>query len=460
MEWINGEPLSFSNWGSGEPTNGTNESYGEYFSSSRNLGTRWNDTLNLDGVPSSYLLELPLTDTQLIRVAAGSLPESSWDGVQSVKEFHIGKTEVTWAQFQEGRTWAAANGYDIGSVGKGINSNHPVTNVNWYAALKWCNASSEKEGLDPVYKTGGAVYRVGEAVPTVDATANGYRLPSEKEWEFAARGGVDTNGYQYSGSDDIDAVAWYNDNSGGSPQVVATKQANELGIHDMSGNVWEWCFDASSESRRVDRGAAWRSGPNSTLVAFRRNTPINPTASNAQVGFRVAHSALYDTDGDGQPDASDAFPLDTTESVDTDGDGTGDNADTDDDGDGMPDEWETRYSLLKNEDDRTSDHDGDGVPAWMEYIAGTSPTDQASRLDVTITMVDGKPHVSLDTVSGRSYEFLVTQDFQTYVSWHTQSGTGNRVELVFDMDSPEVEAEFGPNPGKTFFFQVRIQLSD
>jgi hypothetical protein len=167
-----------------------------------------------------------------------------------------------------------------------------------------------------------------------------------------------------------------------------------------------------------------------------------------------------DTDGDGTGDNADALPLDSTESVDTDGDGIGNNADTDDDGDGMPDEWETRYSLLKNEDDRTSDHDGDGVPAWMEYIAGTSPNDETSRLDVTVDMVDGKPHVSLDTVSGRSYEFLVTQDFQTYVVWHTQSGTGNSEELVFDMDSPEVEAEFGANPGKTFFFQVRIQLSD
>jgi hypothetical protein len=175
--------------------------------------------------------------------------------------------------------------------------------------------------------------------------------------------------------------------------------------------------------------------------------PLDPTES-------------VDTDGDGTGDNADDLPLDSTESVDTDGDGIGNNADTDDDGDGMPDEWETRYSLLKNEDDRTSDHDGDGVPAWMEYIAGTSPNDETSRLDVTVDMVDGKPHVSLDTVSGRSYEFLVTQDFQTYVVWHTQSGTGNSEELVFDMDSPEVEAEFGANPGKTFFFQVRIQLSD
>jgi formylglycine-generating enzyme required for sulfatase activity len=224
------------------------------------------------------------------RVEAGVLPGDSWAGAQSVAAFYMGKTEVTWTEFQAVRTWAAANGYDIGSVGAGSGANRPVTHVSWYQTLKWCNARSEKEGLSPVYKVGSAIYRSGDLVPSVDGTANGYRLPSEKEWEFAARGGVKTNGYEYSGSNDINAVAWYDSNSGGSSKDVATKQANELGLSDMSGNVWEWCFDVYSGSYRVFRGGGWSFSAVNCRVAH--GIYVGPSYSSDSRGFRVVRSSV------------------------------------------------------------------------------------------------------------------------------------------------------------------------
>jgi formylglycine-generating enzyme required for sulfatase activity len=227
-----------------------------------------------------------------VYVAAGTLPSSSLLSGQSVAAFYIAQTETTWGQWQSVRTYAAANGYDIGSAGAGSGTDYPVTNVSWFEVAKWCNACSEQDGLTPVYRVNNLVYKTGDSTPTMDATANGYRLPTEAQWEFAARGGVSTQNYEYSGSNEINAVAWYVSNSGNATHAVGTKLANELGVSDMTGNVWEWCeswYPGSEGSIRVFRGGGWGGNAGLCRVAYRDN--VIPSYSDGNIGFRVARSS-------------------------------------------------------------------------------------------------------------------------------------------------------------------------
>jgi len=232
--------------------------------------------------------------SEMVDVQGGTLRQGSELAGQVVDSFQIGKYEVTWGLWKEVRDWAAENkkGYDLEDVGKTYpweaGDSFPVVFVSWYDALKWCNARSEKEELSPVYQASGATYKTGELVPVANNAANGYRLPIEQEWEWAARGGVSSKGYTYSGSNDVEAVAWTFENSKTGTQPVGAKVANELGIHDMSGNVYAWCWDQINANRRL-RGGSYYFGAERSAIAVRKG--LNPDGRYGPFGFRVAMNA-------------------------------------------------------------------------------------------------------------------------------------------------------------------------
>ena len=122
----------------------------------------------------------------MVEVEGGVLPVASGVKEKKVGRFWVGKYEVTWGQWKEVKEWGDKKGYEM-EKGTGGGEEHPVTEVNWYSAVKWCNARSVKEGLMPVYVVGGVVYHGGTKTPEVKDGTNGYRLPREGEWEWAAR---------------------------------------------------------------------------------------------------------------------------------------------------------------------------------------------------------------------------------------------------------------------------------
>ena len=203
----------------------------------------------------------------------------------TVGSFYMKATEVTQKE------WKEVMGTNPSRF-KG--DNRPVENVNWFDAVKYCNALSKKEGRTPVYRINGSSV-------TANWSADGYRLPTEAEWEYAARGGKNSRGYKYSGSNSVGGVGWYNVNSGSKTHPVGQKQANELGLYDMSGNVWEWCWDwygdyssgsqrdpsgPPSGSLRVTRGGSWDYVGRRLRSAYRRGH--SPGDSSGILGFRLA----------------------------------------------------------------------------------------------------------------------------------------------------------------------------
>ncbi|MEZ4965991.1 MAG: SUMF1/EgtB/PvdO family nonheme iron enzyme [Saprospiraceae bacterium] len=227
----------------------------------------------------------------------------------TVDSFQIARTQVTWWQYYlycraTGREMPAAPGW--GRIG-----NHPVVNVSWYDAVEYANWVSERRGYIPVYeinkerkdpnnKNG---YDDQKWTVTLRKDADGLRLPTEAEWEFAARGGNPSKGFVYSGSDNIDEAGWHSNNAESKTHPVAEKKANELGLYDMSGNVDEWCWDwhgdypsaaqtnptgPASGSVRVFRGGSWDGDADGCRVAVRHW--YDPDYRGYDTGFRPART--------------------------------------------------------------------------------------------------------------------------------------------------------------------------
>lgn len=194
--------------------------------------------------------------------------------IVSLSDFYISQTEVTVAQYR----------YYVEETGKpmpeaptwGFVEDHPILFVSWHDAVDFCNWLSSKTG-------------------------DTYRLPTESEWEYAARGGQESNGTRYSGSNSVNDVAWTSANSGETTKSVGTRQPNELGIYDMSGNVYEWTGDwmgdypsgkatnpkgPSSGTSKVIRDVCYVDSPDGTRICNRNVS--SPTDKSRYIGFRIA----------------------------------------------------------------------------------------------------------------------------------------------------------------------------
>jgi formylglycine-generating enzyme required for sulfatase activity len=255
-----------------------------------------------------------------------------------ISAFHMDKTEVTWGKWKEVRTWATANDYDIGSVGSSKADNHPVHSVNWHDCVKWLNARSQMEGLTPCYTSSGAVYMSGRHDDIVcNWSANGYRLPTDAEWEKAARGGLSGRRFpwgdtiqhtraNYKSEDryayDTSATRDYHPSyATGFPhrysyataypytRSVGAFAANGYGLHDMAGNLFEWCWDWCNDypsgsvsnprgpsapspkwgSRRVFRSGGF--GHDARYCRVARRLDSWPDDRSDYLGFRTVRSS-------------------------------------------------------------------------------------------------------------------------------------------------------------------------
>lgn len=200
----------------------------------------------------------------------------------TVDTFYMDRCEVPFALWNEIKDWGDGNGYGFGDAGNGKGTNHPVQRITWYHCIQWCNARSQKEGREPAYFVDAAfteVYKTGQVDAVyVNPTAKGYRLPTEVQWEYAARGGLAGRRFSWEDSDEIqharaNYISWaglgydtsptrgahptFNDDVYPFTSPVCSFAPNGFGLYDMAGNVCEWCFDWGVGAKRIRRGGSW-----------------------------------------------------------------------------------------------------------------------------------------------------------------------------------------------------------
>lgn len=267
-------------------------------------------------------------EERFVLIPAGTFQMGSNEGysdnklvheVTITKPFYMGKYEVTQAEYEK---YCSYTGSDSPSSKYGDGDNYPAYYVSWYDALVYCNKRSMAEDLEPCYSIDDSTDPEdwGKVPSSEDATwdsvicnwnANGYRLPTEAEWEYAARAGDNTvDSLTYSGTSDVNKLgdyAWYYDSANDNTHEVGTKLPNAFGLYDMSGNVWEWCWNwftseydenteggsdptgTSAGSDRIRRGGCWNWYSDNCAVSLRGiRDPFN---RNSYLGFRVVRQA-------------------------------------------------------------------------------------------------------------------------------------------------------------------------
>jgi formylglycine-generating enzyme required for sulfatase activity/pimeloyl-ACP methyl ester carboxylesterase len=323
--------------------------------------TGFDSSFQLVGSAPGLVVSLPVSSTaDMALVPAGSfimgncMNPSEGDATENyelplhivyVSAFYMDRYDVMKSLWDSVCQWATNHGYSFDNSGSGKAPNHPVQIVNWYDSLKWCNARSEMEGLTPCYYTDASqttLYRSGWidlSNSCVKWTANGYLLPTEAEWEKAARGGASGHRFPWTNTDTIDwsyANYWscpscysYDTASGGADGTfndgvypysnpVGYFATNGYGLYDMAGNVWQWCWDwldpgwysdagaTESDTRgpttspwnvRVLRGGSWSSVAGAPRCSYRPliSSTLIPSHAANFIGFRCVRITLQNT---------------------------------------------------------------------------------------------------------------------------------------------------------------------